>query len=324
MLEVARFNSLGNDLRTMVYVQSVNKLYVRRSGGIVSVYDCDSYEILANIATGGALGVDYIPTLDEVWASSTTTGTARIDISANTIIGYVGGSSVGSKRIEYTNIANTNTSVYCFVVANSSAIAKTNLATLVTSTLNWSGNNNTAWAALCMNPSSAMHRHIVTARFGVSIWDPETDTQVLYQENLSGLFSNELRGIEYSPLIDCFIVADSVNNIVVYLQPLTTSTFTVVRVIRTTQVPTFIVIDETNGLLLISHQTIPATNNPTYVSKFRLSDGKPLGIVATGSITNTAFASAYMCKKGTQSTVFVSGNNTATGVFTPISEIKYL
>jgi hypothetical protein len=155
------------------------------------------------------------------------------------------------------------------------------------------------------------------------IWDPETDTEVATGVNPSGIFtSGALRGIEYSVSLDCFIVADSANNIVAYLQPATTSTFTVVRIIRTMQAPSFIVIDEANGLLLVSHQTLPTANQSTYVSKFRLSDGKPLGIVVTGSIMNTSFVSAYMAKKGTQSTVFVSGNNTS--VITPISEVKYL
>jgi hypothetical protein len=326
MLEVARFNSFGTDQRTMVYVASVNKLYVRQ-GANLRIYDCDTYELLATIA-GTVVAVDYIPSAGEVWAQGTTTNTQRIDINTNTLIANIGGTVASkSKFIEYTNAAGSNTSVYGFVQANVTSIAKINVATLVTTTLNWSVATSRVWAALCLNPVSAMHRLIVATRTNASvldIWDPETDTEVATGVNPSGIFGAGLRGIEYSASLDCFIVADSVNNIVAYLQPDTTSTFTVVRIIRTMQAPSFIVIDETNGLLLVSHQTLPTANQPTYVSKFRLSDGKPLGIVATGSIYNSTGNTAYMCKKGTESTVFVSGNNTATGVFTPISEVKYL
>jgi hypothetical protein len=213
------------------------------------------------------------------------------------------------------------------VQANITGITKIDTTSFAVSTLNWTVLASRVWAALCLNPASAMYRHIVaTVANSLSIWDPETDTEVATGVNPSGIFtSGGLRGIEYSASIDCFIVADYNNNIVAYLQPATTSTFTIVRVIRTTQAPLSIVIDEANGLLLVSHGTLPTANQPAYVSKFRLSDGKPLGIVATGSIINSGLSiiiSAYMCKKGTENTVFVSGNNTS--VITPISEVKYL
>jgi hypothetical protein len=307
----------------MVYVESVNKLYVRQ-GANLRIYDCDTYELLATIS-GALVAVDYIPSAGEVWVQGTTTNTQRIDINTNTLIANIAGTiGTKSKFIEYTNIALTNTSAYGFVQTNITGITKINTTSFAVSTLNWTVATAKVWAALCLNPASAMHRHIVaTSSASLHIWDPETDTEVATGVNPSGIFSGTgIRGIEYSASLDCFIVADLINNIVAYLQPATTSTFTVVRVIRTMQAPSFIVIDEANGLLLVSHGTLPTVNQPTYVSKFRLSDGKPLGIVPTGSIINSAGTSAYMCKKGTESTVFVSGNNTS--VITPISEVKYL
>jgi hypothetical protein len=292
------------------------------------IYDCDTYELLATIA-GAGNAVDYIPSAGEVWAQGTTTNTQRIDINTNTLIANIAGTiGTKSKFIEYTNIALTNTSAYGFVQANITGFTKINTTTLAVSTLNWTVLGSKVWAALCLNSASAMHRHIVATSNAQSltIWDPETDTEVATAVNPSGIFSaTGLRGIEYSVSLDCFIVADYTNNIVAYLQPATTSTFTIVRVIRTTQAPLSIVIDEANGLLLVSHGTLPTANQPAYVSKFRLSDGKPLGIVATGSIINSGLSiiiSANMCKKGTENTVFVSGNNTS--VITPISEVKYL
>jgi len=320
MLEKARFNMPSFDTRTMVYVASVNKLYVRTNNASIRIFDASTYELLATVAGGSTVGLGYISAIDEVWAQGTTTTTVRINPTTNAVIGSIAGTStIKSTFIE------VGAKVYSFVQANTAAFVSVNSGTLAVTSLAWSINASVRWGALCTKVGSLMENFIVctgTVNGGIFIWDTITDTEVAVALNPSAVFTDPtgVRGIEYSPLLDAFIVANSTDNIVVYLTVDTASTFTVTRVIRTMLAPNAIIIDEVNGLLLVNHSTLPFGR--IFVSKFILSDGEPLGIIETGTTSNSVNQGGYMAKKGTEPIVYSGYGHTSVAV--PVSEVKYL
>jgi len=319
MVEKARFNMPSFDTRTILYVASVNKLYVRTNNASIRIFNASTYELLATVAGGSVVGLGYISAIDEVWAQGTTTTTVRINPTTNAVIGSIAGTtSTKSTFIE------VGAKVYSFFQGNAAGFVSVNSGTLAVTTLNWGTNKTIRWGALCTKVGSAMEGYIVAtsagAATGLQIWDTLTDTSVIEDVTTGFTTPAGVRIIEYSPLLDTFIVANVDDNTVVYLTVATSTTFTVTRTIRTMLSPNAIIIDEVNGLLLVNHSTLPFGR--IFVSKFRLSDGEPLGIIETGTTSNSVNLGGYMAKKGSEPIVYSGYGHTSVAV--PVSEVKYL
>jgi hypothetical protein len=320
MLELMRFPMPDRDSRTVVYLASVNKLYVFNRITL-RIFNATTGELLASLTVADLNGLSYISSLNEIWAKGSGANVVVVDPVANTganlNVGLV--ANPIARIIEYLETGNNK--VYFFYQAAVTTIAIRNLSTATNSTINWATTNTCFWAALCTNSSSAMFNHIVVARgTGFGIVNASTDTVVVNLMNDGFAASDTFWGIDYSPSLDVFIISNEVQQRVVYLQPATASTFTIIRTLHYLSKPTFVKIDETNGILLVLCNSTPIGQQT--LAKIDLATGTPLGNILLSNVVITG-QPGYMDIDPVNRFAYISAVNTTTANNTPVVKVKY-
>lgn len=322
MLELLRFGDIGNSSRTIVYLPSQDKLYVFNATNLVSIYDATTAERLANVSAGNGSGLEYISSINEIWAKGAGNQIVRIDPVTNASLGTLAitlNNTGIARMIEY--LATGNDRVFIFYAVNVSTISIRDLVTNTNSSINFSTTNACYWAALCSNPLSAMNNHIVVTRSaGFAVIDADTNSVVVNLDTTGFAATGDLwAGIDYSPSLDVFIIACTNQNRVVYLQPATASTFTVIRTLHYLSKPSLLRIDETNGLLLVVCN--PTPNGNLTLSKIDLITGDPLGNILLSNTSNSPFN--YIDIDPANRFAYVVATNTTAGANTPVVKVKY-
>jgi hypothetical protein len=255
---------------SLLWLPSVNKVYcANHSNNTITIYNATNGELTNTLTLNGATHLVHVQGIStpEIWAFATGVPStiSRINISAAVAGENIFGSYTGFGTM--VSIGNSNdvlefssTKGYISQVGSNSIGIVNPTTGALTGTIAAVGTSPTGMAHNT-NGSSAMNgRVVVGTNSGVTIINESTNAITALNVNPSSLISNT-RYVKYVPSLDMYIVASSGNQRLVFLQPLTATTFTVLTTIAGMNGVSDIYVDEPNGICYVSHTSGQGTTN---------------------------------------------------------------